>query len=116
MVAGLIQVLFGSRQHTPPGTLPFIGVVTLFATCGIIGSAFLFRGSGWGRRTVRLVALLTTVVALWQIRLDIPLWLGGRLFIEREMLIFAGVALFSLATIMLLHPLRNRDPDPKPVT
>jgi hypothetical protein len=113
MLAGLIHVLFGPPAHIPPGTLPLIALVTLFALCGIIGSAFLFKGVGWGRRTVRLVALLTAVVSVWQLRLDIPLWLGGRLFIEREMLIFGGVALFSLLTIMLLHPLRNRDSQPK---
>lgn len=93
---------------------PRVALVILFAMCGIIGSALLFKASGWGRRIVGLIALLTAVISMWQIHLDLPLWLGGRLFIEREMLICSGVALFCLLTIVLLHPPWNRDSKLKP--
>jgi hypothetical protein len=114
MVAGLIHVLLDRARAYPAETFPLLALGILAAMCGIIGGAFLFKGSGWGRRTVRFIALVTAVVSVWQIHLAIPLWLGGRLFIEREMLICGGVALFGLVTVMLLHPPRNRDSQPNP--
>jgi hypothetical protein len=112
-LAIIIYVRLGPARAFPAETLR-IGLVMLFAMCGIVGSILLSRGSGWGRRIVRLVALLTAVESIWQIHRALPFWLGGRLFMEREMLICACVAMFSLLSILLLHPPRNLDSQSKP--
>ena len=109
----IIYVRLGPARTYPTETLR-MGLVMLFAVCGIVGSILLSRGSRWGRRIVRLISLLAAVESIWQIHLAIPLWLGGRLFIEREMLICACVALLSLVSILLLQPPRNLDSQSKP--
>ena len=114
MLVGLVKAVESPRGNLPPDTLPLISLVIAFALCGITGGAFLFKGSTWGRRTVRILALLTAGMSGWQMHVDYRLWLAGRLFREREMLIFGGIALFSLLTIALLHPARGRDFQPKP--
>jgi hypothetical protein len=112
-LAIIIYVRLGPARAYPAQTLR-TGLFMLFAMCGMIGSMLLSRGSAWGCRIVRLVALLTAVWSIWQIHLAIPLWLGGRLFIERELLICGGVAFFSLLSFLLLHPPRNWDSQSKP--
>ena len=114
MLAGLVHVLLDRTRAYPPETFPLLALGILVGMCGLIGGAFLFKGSGWGRRTVRFISLATAVVSIWQVYLAIPFWLGGRLFIEREMLICCGVALLGLVTVVVLRPPRNRDSQPDP--
>jgi hypothetical protein len=110
ILATVVPVLLdpSQRQRLASNGLLVIALVILFAMCGIIGSVFLLKGSCWGRRTVRLAALLTAAACIMRIYFSIPEWLAGRLFLEREMLRCGAVALFSLVTFALL-----RSPQPQ---
>jgi len=116
IVAAVVPVLLdpSQRQRMAPNGLSVIALVILFAMCGIIGSVFLFRGSCWGRRTVRILALVPAAVFMMQIYVDIPLWLSGRLVLEREMLVCGAKALFSLVTMALLRSPQPRKSLPSP--
>ena len=93
--------------------VPLDVLVVLAATCGIIGSALLSSGSGWGRRIVRTLGFFMAAVCIVQVFFLIPRWLEGqipgRVFIARGALTSLG-----LITVALLRSIPQPNSRPKP--
>jgi len=92
----------------PTGTSPDTTLLwmTMMAGCiylaGMIGSVFLFRGAKWGRSIVRMLALLMMIVCIAQAsNFRMRVWCGI-------------VAVFSLASVWLLHPPVDTNSNPTP--
>ena len=64
LLTWILSLVRLTPQRIPPSVIFFIALIILFAVCGIIASVFLFKGSCWGRRTVRILALVSAAVSI----------------------------------------------------
>ena len=111
-LAIIINVRLGPAKAYPAETLR-IGVVILFAVCGIVGSILLSRGSGWGRRIVRTLAFFMAALCVVQVFFRIPFWLEGRLIAGRAILVYGALTFFGLITVALLRSTQQPNSLPK---